>query len=150
MGHVGDEDLDVRAGETGVKHEALDAEDQVGRVVAPPTNIIEAEVQDEDVRAVGRDLVVQGLDVLPGRAAVDGEVGATTAGGEERRHGGVVCAPCLGVGRVDVDCIYGGREGAVEWAHILNCRVDVFVIICGACAGGRRRGGRRRQWRATF
>lgn len=98
---------------------------------------------------MGRDLVVQGLDVLPGRAAVDGEVGAAAAGGEERRHGGVVCAPCLGVRRVDVDGVYRGREGAVEWAHILYGRVGVFVIICGVCAGGRRR-GRGRQWRAIF
>lgn len=109
MGHVGDEDLDVRTCEPGVKNEALDAEDQVGRVVAPPADVVEAEVQDEDVRAVGRDLVVQGLDVLPGGAAVDGEVGAAAAGGEERRHGRVVCAPCLGVHRVDVDGVYGGR-----------------------------------------
>ena len=106
VGDVGDEDFDVRAGEAGVEDEALDAEDQVCGVVAPPANVVEAQVQNDDVRAVGGDLGVQRLDVLPGRAAVDGEVGAAAAGREERRDGGVVGAPGLGVGRVDVDGVY--------------------------------------------
>lgn len=146
MGDIGDEDLDIRAGETGVEDEALDAEDQVCRVVAPPADVVEAEVQDEDVRAVGGDLVVQGLDVLPRGPAVDGEVGAAAAGGEERRDGRVVGAPGLGVGRVDVDCVYRGREGAVEGANVLDGRVNVFVfvfvIVCSVCTGRRRRGRR--------
>lgn len=143
MRHVGDKDLDIRAGEARVEDEALDAENQVRRVVAPPADVVEAEVQDEDVRAVGGDLAVQGLDVLPRGAAVDGEVGAAAAGGEERRDGRVVGAPGLGVCRVDVYCVYRGREGAVEGAYVLDCWVGVFVIICGVCAGGGRRGRRR-------
>lgn len=131
VGDVCDENLYVRPCETSIENEALDAEDQVGRIVAPPANVIEAQVQDEDIRTVGCDLGVQGVDVLPGRAAVDGEVGAAAAGGEERRHGWVVCAPSLGIGRVDVDGVYRGGEGAVEGAHVLDGRVGVLVIAVG-------------------
>lgn len=106
VGDVGDQDLYVRTGEAGVKDEALDAEYQVSRVIAPPADVVEAEMQDEDVGLVGRDLRVHRLDVLPCRAAIDGEVRAAAAGGEERRHGGVVCAPGLRVGWVDVDRVY--------------------------------------------
>lgn len=131
VGDVCDEDLYVGSGEPGIEDEALNTEDQVGRIVAPPADVVEAEVQDEDVRAVGYNLGVQGLDVLPGRAAVDGEVGAAAAGGEERRDGWVVRPPGLGVGRVDVDGVYRGGEGAVEGAHVLDGRVGVLVIAVG-------------------
>lgn len=133
VGDVRDEDLYTRAREARVEDEALDAEDQVGGVVAPPADVVEAEVQHEDVRAVGGDLGVQLLDVLPGRAAVDGEVGAAAAGGEEWRDGGVVGAPGLRVGRVDVDRVYRGGERAVEGAYVLDGRVGVYVI---AVTGG--------------
>lgn len=131
VGDVCDEDLYVRPGEPGVEDKALDAEDQICRVVAPPADVVEAQVQDEDIRAVGCDLGVQGVDVLPGRAAVDGEVGAASAGGEERRHGWVIRSPGLGIGRVDVDGVYRGREGAVEGAHVLDGRVGFLVIAVG-------------------
>lgn len=108
MRDVRDEDLYVGSGEPGVEDEALDAEDQVCRIVAPPADVVEAEVQDEDIGIVGYNLGMQRLDVLPGWAAVDGEVGAAAAGGEERRDGWVVCSPGLGVGRVDVDGVYRG------------------------------------------
>lgn len=141
MGDICDENLYVRAGQASIEDEALDAEDQVCGVVPPPADVVEAEVQHEDVRLVGGDLGVQRLDVLPGRAAVDGEVGTAAAGGEERRDGGVVGAPGLGVGRVDVDCVYLGRERAVEGAYVLDGRVGVFVFVV-VVTGGRRRGGR--------
>lgn len=131
VGDVRDENLYVRSGEPGIENQALDAEDQVGCIVAPPADVVEAQVQDEDIRAVECNLGVQGLDVLPGWAAVDGEVGAAAAGGEERRDSWVVCSPGLGVGWVDVDGVYRGGQGAVEGAHVLNGRVGVLVIAVG-------------------
>lgn len=141
VGDVRNEDLYVRAREAGVEDEALDAHDEVRGVVAPPADVVEAEVQDEDVRAVLGDLGVQRLDVLPGRAAVDGEVGGAAAGGEEGGDGGVVCAPRLWVGRVDIDRVDRGGQRAVEGAYILYCWVgdSVFVLPVGIVGiGGRR------------
>lgn len=128
VGDVGDEDLYVRAREAGVEDQALDAHDEIRGIVTPPADVVEAEVQDEDVRAVLGDLGVQRLDVLPGRAAVYGEVGGAAAGGEEGRDGGVVRAPGLWVGRVDVDRVDRGGQRAVEGAYILYCWVGVSVV----------------------
>lgn len=100
-----------------ISHQPLHRAHQLSRRLAPPADIVEAEMQHDDVRRVGRDVGRELVDVEPGGAAVDGEVRAAAAGREGWVDGGVVGAPGLWGGEVDVGADEG-RERAVVGADV--------------------------------
>lgn len=140
VAHVGDQHGDVVPGHPRVEHQPLHGQDQVRGLVAPPADVVEAQVQDDKVGPVGGHPRVEEVEVQPRGRTPGGEVGAAAVRGEGRVDGGVVGAPRLGVEGVWVHrgriCVLacgldaaGGGEGAIIGAYELEGWVVLGVIV---------------------
>lgn len=142
MAHVRNQNLDILSAQARIGDQSPDTFDQLGRRLAPPPEIVEAEVQDDEIGLVRRDLGLDQVHVHPRGAAVHGEVGGAAAGVKRGIDGGCIGPPGLGVGEINV-VGYRGREGSVVRPDVLQGGRDVRVAAAGeARLGGGGGGGR--------